>query len=327
MALGAILSLVSSIPEVAGMPDMRAYLDRRVAPGSLPCWDYVPLACAAVGGIPEASLPAAAAIFAQLAAIHLVDDLLDEDPVGLQHSVGSGRAANLALSFSALSHRVLAESELDPTLQCELQGRLARMAMGTALAQDLDLQPCADEAAYWRVVDGKTPPLFACALAMGARIGGASKAQADAVAALGEPLGRLIQIGDDLNDALAPDASADWARPRNNLALLYALVAEHEGRARFMELVDRAPHDPSARVEAQAMLFDCGAASYCVYRMLEANHRAQHMIHRLELKRSEPLTQLFARVLDPVRGLLQRAGFDADTTFAAFEAGMSAPSA
>lgn len=322
MALQAIRSLLLAMPEAVSYPDMRAFIDRSVAPSSLPCWDYAPLACAAVGAPPTAALPAAAAIFAQLAAIHLVDDLLDEDPRGLHHQIGVGRAANLALGFSAASHRALAEAELPAGVEAELQGRLAVMAMATAKAQAEDLASCADEEAYWRIVDMKTPPLFGCALALGARCGGATRELADAIAELGLPLGRLIQIGDDLGDALATPASPDWSRPRNNLVLHYALTAPHPQRERFAALVElvEASSDPEALREAQALVFACGAASYCVYRMLEARADARRRIDELALADASPLTQLLERLCAPVRGLLRQSGADPDEAIAAFEA-------
>lgn len=307
MALRAIQSVLLAMPEARAMPDMRAFIDRSLAPSALPCWDYAPLACAAVGGAPQRALPAATAIFASLAAIHIIDDLLDEDPTGLHRRIGPGRAANLASSFQAAASRALAEAELDAAVERELQARLATMTMATARAQDLDLQPCASEADYWQVIDGKTPPLFCCALALGARIGGASEAEADAIAELGEPLGRLIQISDDLRDALETPASADWSRPRNNLALLYASTAEHGQRARFVELIEQVG-DPPRLAEAQAIVFASGAASYCLYRMIEAQRLARARCQALPLAEPGPLLGILDRAIMPLRGLLRRCG-------------------
>ncbi len=306
MALSEIQAVLRGLSAVGDMPDVLDLVDR-AAPHPTVCWNYAPLACRAMGGRAEDALPAAVAIFCMLAAIHLVDDMLDEDPSGNHHRIGPGRAANAALSFQAAGTHVVSEAGLSPSVEHDLQRWLADMSMQTALAQHRDLTPCQDEEDYWRLVDAKTPPLFCCALAMGARLGGASTATAEAVGTLGRALGRLIQISDDLRDALETPASADWARPRNNLALLYAMEAPHAQREAFLDRLPRIS-EPSALTEAQAMIFGSGAASYCIHRMVEAHTQGVRHLESLELAVPTALRGLLDAVLSPVVALLRRSG-------------------
>ncbi|MCH9681220.1 MAG: polyprenyl synthetase family protein [Deltaproteobacteria bacterium] len=325
MALREIQQALLAMPQLQQLPPMRAFVDNIETGGSIPCWDYAPWACRAAGGDPRTALPAAIAIFASLAAIHLVDDMLDDEADGLFRSIGPGRAANMALSFQSAASRALAEADLAPALERDLQHRLSVMSMATALAQHLDVEPCTSEDDYWRIVDLKTPPLFSCALAMGAALGGLETKTADAVGAVGGPLGRMIQISDDLRDALASPASADWARPRNNLALLYACTAPHDGRARFEQLCPRVHGSDDALAEAHAMLFPSGAASYCVYRMIEAYRDGVQQLTALALPDPDALMGLLASVIHPVIGLLQRAGVDEPARLLASEVGAPIP--
>src|SRR5204863_239074 len=80
---------------------------------------------------------------------------------------------------------------------------------------------------------------FGGAFRLGALVGGAEAPVTDGLDRLGCVLGRLIQVSDDMNDALQVPAGADWQRRANNLPILYAMTAEHPERARFLDLSQR----------------------------------------------------------------------------------------
>src|SRR5206468_595584 len=109
---------------------------------------------------------------------------------------------------------------------------------------------------------------FACGLYLGARLGGATHDLASKLSQLAHPLGTFIQVSDDLTDAMTADVSADWDRPANNLAMLYALSADHSDRDSFVELVAR-PMTPDRLETAQAILLRSGAVSYCALKLVE----------------------------------------------------------
>jgi geranylgeranyl pyrophosphate synthase len=293
---------------VSAWPEMIELIERAIHKESRSIWDYPFAACEAVGCDPEAALPGAAAIFCSLASIHLVDDLLDEDPYGDYRKIGAGNAANIALAFQAAAHRLLVDAADDAETRVDLQMRLADMALATAFGQSLDTQPVADEKEYWRVVGAKTPPLFANAFYVGARLGGAAVEVAERLGELGGLMGRFIQVSDDLGDALEVPAKADWERPTNNLALLFALKAEHPDRGQFEQLASCA-EDPAALQAAQEVLVRCGALSYCTLKLIEISSQAHELLGRIPLTDPGPIECLLAAQAKPVESLLQRVGF------------------
>ncbi|MEM9553725.1 MAG: polyprenyl synthetase family protein [Acidobacteriota bacterium] len=285
-------------------------IERPVRRTSRHVWDLAADASEACGGTREAAAPVAAAVFCSMYSIHLVDDLLDEDPDGIYHRLGVGRAANGALALQALAGRVVEAEIDDPQTRALLQAELCRTAYDTARGQDLDSLDVDREEAYWDVVLLKTPPLFRCGLYGGALVGGASPSAAEELAGLGDEIGEIVQVNDDLHDALARPASADWTRDATNLAILYARVAEHPARERFEALRDRA-EESAALVELQEILIECGSVSYCAYRLLEAHRRALERLDRLQMARPEVLAGVVDAYFSPLRRLFETVGVDA----------------
>lgn len=302
-------NLICQRPEVAAWPELAALVDRPIPFTGVSAWDYPMIGCKSVGGAPELAFEAAAAIVCSLVSIRLVDDLLDEDPRGQYLQLGAGRAANMALALQAVAHRLLGAGATSERVRCEAQDRLSRMAFLTAQGQDLDTREARNEADYWRSTDAKSCPLFATGLALGALLGGAEAATIEGLSGLGSLMGRLIQIGDDMFDAMATPARADWSRPRNNLALLFALEVDHPGRGRLLELIPRSS-DPASLKEAQELLLRCGAISFCVYKFIETARAAQALIGSLDLPDPRPAEQLLSLNVEPARLILSEVGLD-----------------
>ncbi len=300
---------LKSMDEVRDWPLLVELIDRPVLPDSKPCWEYVLHGCEAVGGRREEALPGCAAIFCLFYAIHLVDDLLDDDPDGIFHRVGVGTAANVALAFQGIASRVIAESELSPERQKQAQCALGRMTLATAFGQNLDAADPSGEEAYWKVVRHKTPPLFGCALELGALYGGASDEVAERVGSLGGALGEIVQINDDLGDAMARPAKVDWQRRWTNLPILFARTAEHPEREQFVALAVRVAQ-PEALAEAQEILVRSGAVSYCAYRIVEAYNQAVSEVWAWQLPASESLESLMLAQVEPLKDLLRLVGVE-----------------
>jgi geranylgeranyl pyrophosphate synthase len=300
---------IRSLPEIAAWPEMLGLIERVVHRESLSVWDYPEIVCEAVGGSAAQTLPAAAAIFCSLISIHLVDDMLDLDTHGDYRRLGEGRAANLALAFQAAGHRLLNHPSLPAATRAALQASLARMALGTAFGQGLDAHEVTGEEEYWQVVEAKTPPLFGAAFRLGALIGGAPDDVVEDLERLGGILGRLVQVSDDLTDAVQVPAGADWQRRSNNLTILFAMTAEHPDRQRFLELSRRA-HDPEALAAAQKILIASGAVSYCAFKMFEFSKEASDLLAEIPLPRPEPITRLLALHMAPLHRLLTSVGVE-----------------
>jgi geranylgeranyl pyrophosphate synthase len=309
MWLERIQQRLVAVPEVGAWPDLEALIRREVERPTRPAWAHPAAACCAVGGEGPEALPAAAAVYCSLLALHLVDDLLDDEPRGDFHRLGAGGAANLALALLALAHRMLDEADAAPEVGASLHRELAGLVLATSLGQALDASEIEDEEAYWRLVRAKTPPLFAAAWSAGARLGGASAALAGSLAKVGGKVGELVQVSDDLADALRSPAAPDWRRPRNNLALLYGLTAEHPDRARLAALCPRAG-EPEALCEAQAILARCGAVSFAAYKLIELAAEAHRMLDAVPLAERRHLGELIDEPIAPVYGLLGALGIE-----------------
>ncbi|HVR10561.1 MAG TPA: polyprenyl synthetase family protein [Thermoanaerobaculia bacterium] len=298
-----------TLPQVADWPQMLQLIERAVPGEQQSVWDYPVIACEAVGGTAEAAMAGAAAVFCSLTSIHLVDDMLDDDPQGDFRRWGAGVTANLALAFQAAAHCQLDEPGASPAIRAELHSCLGRMALATAFGQHLDSREAAGEADYWRIVGAKTPPLFGAALRLGALLGGAPPPIAADLERLGAVLGKFVQVSDDVADALRSPASADWQRRPNNLAILYAMTADHPGRAEFLTLSARC-EDPASLAAAQQLLLRSGSVSYCALKMIELSRQAHAIFAGTALRHPAPVAALLAATLRPLERLLSLAGLD-----------------
>jgi geranylgeranyl pyrophosphate synthase len=298
---------VRQLPVVSTWPQMLALIERVGHREATSVWEHPVSACLAVGGREEAALPAAGAVFCSLISIHLVDDMLDEEPLGDFRQIGEGRTANLALAFQAAGHLLLADAEAPAEVRSALQTSFGRMSLATCQGQELDARELASEAEYWRVMGTKTPPLFGEALRMGALLGGATADLAEELAEIGRVLGRFIQVSDDVTDALETPARADWKRRPNSLPLLFAMTAGHSDREEFLHLSARAD-DPDSLAAAQKILFRSGAISYCTLKLIETAREARELFARISLRHPEPIEQLLEVHTRPLYRLLEIVG-------------------
>ena len=289
--------------------ELGAMIERPVHRDAVSAWDYPILACQAVGGKPESALPAAAAVFAAMISIHLVDDMLDEDPAGDYHRLGAGVVANLALAFQALGHQTLVDPDVPPEVQQATQAIYSAMMMATSKGQHLDKQGARSEADYWHIAEAKTPPLFGAALRMGACLGGGSATVAAELEELGRRLGLLVQVSDDLSDALATPARPDWNRPANCLPILYGLTADHADRGQLERLCGLVG-DPSSLGEAQKILLRSGAVSYCIFKLVELSDEIRGRLARIRLVDPRPMERLLEVNTRPLRRTLASLGVE-----------------
>lgn len=306
MSIEVIKDRLRAIPEVAAWPEIVSLLGRGIGRQAFNCWDYPGIAARAVGGTVDDALPGATAIYCALLSIHLVDDLLDEDPRGVYHTWGVGRAANVALVLQALAARELAVAA-DSRKQSSLQRCLADLCLKTSWGQHLDSLDRPGEEAYWETVRLKTPPLFGHGLELGALLGGAEADEALQIAALGLPIGEMVQVNDDLHDALEVPACPDWQRQGGNLAILYARIAPHADRDRFEALRAQVTDEATLR-EAQNVLIQSGAVSYCAYSLCESYKKARRMIEEMTLVDPNPLFELVDSHIAPLIELLRTLG-------------------
>lgn len=224
--------------------------------------------------------------------IRILDDIQDEEPVVLPIRE---------------AYRAFARA-LDLTADLPLPDdawRAAAIALGrglheTARGQELETTANGEFTKFWEIVDAKTAPLAATAFEIGALAAGAPLDGARALTRLAHPFGRILQIGDDCNDALGPGAS-DWRKPELNLLMLYTLSGPHGAELKTLPLRD-----------AQLLLLREGALAYALHAQLTAIAEAHAILDDLALPNPAP----FLRSLDEHRtaaeALLRKSGVDAD---------------
>ncbi len=268
-----------------------------------PHWRLPVVACRAVGGDPEEAIPAALAIACLHIGILLIDDLLDDDPRGHHHRLGPAAVANMAAAFQLAGAEAILQSRLK--LQSKLRAAisLGRMAVSTAYGQHLDCEPRLAESHYWHVVRSKSGPFFGTALFLGALYGGASHDQARVLERFGRLYGEIVQIQDDLHDAMETPANPDWIMGRAPLPILFALVVDHPARDRFIELRANIQEGDNLSA-AQEILVRCGAISYGVDQILKRHQAAVHILEAGGLAGSAVLAGFLERAMRSVRSLL-----------------------
>lgn len=286
-------------------PDFQNLLRRAVSrkPGH---WRLPLIGCKAVGGEMEQAIPAMAALACLQISILLIDDMLDGDPRGVHTALGIPRTANLGLAFYSTGLESVCKADLPhPTLLLLLH-RFTLMMLTISFGQHLDVQGPKSEEDYWRIVRMKSSPFFGAALFTGAVMGGASPEAALQLAEIGQLYGEMIQIHDDLNDAMATPANSDWTSGRSPLPILFAQTVDHPERARFIELRRIIPN-PDALSEAQAILIRCGAVSYCIDQLLRRYHTAKRFLTSIALPFPEEIESLLESCIQPVNRLLAAA--------------------
>ena len=269
-------------------------------------WKLPVVACEAVGGESQDTLPALAAFTCIHIGIRLIDDLLDED-ARLESVEGNlARTANLAIAFNALSQDYLLSDKNDPRAAMAMK-ELGHMQLVLAYGQDLDAQNLGNEESYWEIAHAKSGVYFASALCVGAIYGGASSSLAEKMREFGIVYGEIMQIHDDLNDTLDEAVGPDWEQGRYPLPILFAEIVEHPDQARFIELREDI-HKKGALKEAQEILVRCGAISYAVNELMLRHEKAQGLLDDLALKKPEVIQALLDEVMEPVEHLFKVVG-------------------
>ena len=265
--------------------------------------------CESIGGDEARALPAMLAIACGHMGIILVDDMLDEDLRGVHVQSGMAATANMASALQSAAGVALAGSDMSFGAKLRAMETVNEMFLATSLGQYWDVKTAIeDEGVYWKIARAKSSPFFSTAFEVGALAGGASLELAMKIRELGIIYGEIIQIHDDLDDTLAVPAKPDWNAGRVSLPILFAQVVDHPARSRFEELRPHVCEQVAALEEAQQILIECGAVSYCIHQLLEKYESARGLISALPLEQRDVLNAIFEDVIQPVLGLLDETG-------------------
>lgn len=250
------------------------------------------------------ALPAAAAQLSVFLSIHMTDDILDNDRNGLYRKYGTGIVSNMAQIFLAAGFELLDYYARDCYYHLLIHA-LSKSITNTCVSQHKELFSEGDENAYWRVIAGKTPPLFFSALYSGCLIACGNERTAFETGKLGSPLGQMVQISDDLSDVFKDDITPDWNTKTNNLAILYAMTAGHSERESFLELLQM-PDSPGALPQLQSILIRSGAVSYCLFHLLNLNMQAAQIIEEIDCPGKDILTRARTSLIKPTLEMIQQ---------------------
>lgn len=295
----------STIPHVKEWDEVRA-LFGRVASAKPAHWMLPVRACESVGGTMEQALPAALTVACGHIGIVLVDDMLDADPRGEHLKVGEGAAANMASALQSAALAAVTHCDMPADGKILAMECVNEMFLATTIGQHWDVNSIvADEESYWKIARAKSSPFFGASLQLGALMGGASVELAAKFKKLGSLYGEMIQIHDDMGDTLAVPAKPDWDADRAPLPILFAMLVDHPQRARFEELRPYAGTSPQILEEAQKILIQCGAVSYCIHQLLNRYETVKEILPNLPLKRRDVLEKVFENVARPVFQLFE----------------------
>ncbi len=302
-------------PEVAAWPSLIEVWNHYARQAR--AWLLPELACRAVGGNVEQVEPVVTAVGCCHISIVLVDDLLDDDPKGLYRRLGVGEAANFALAFQSIAYRIIQQAADEREWEtAKMLAELFHLNLTTAHGQHLDVQKVLTEGHYWATVEAKSMPYYGAGFYLGALASGADEALAAKLRHFGRLIGKLIQISDDLADVYQVPAGPDWLRGWGNLAILYARLAEHSGKERFEALL---PHieDLAALEEAQQILLESGAVSYCIYHLLQTARDARAVLNDCAVQNPLLLQQFLAERVAHLFDLMEASKMPLPTELAA----------
>lgn len=230
--------------------------------------------------------------------IKIIDDIQDEEPACLATQVGEERALAAARAALAYGLDLGVVLPFDGDAWGAAIAAIGRGIRETARGQQLECSATADFESFWNVVDRKTPPLVATALELGALAAGATPVQAAALTRLATPLGRLLQIGDDCNDALGEHAS-DWRAPHLNLLMLFSLCGPHGEELRPLLR-------PETLHQAQLWLLRDGALAYAIHAQKITLDACAATLDSLALPNPEPFLRSMARQREETEALLSK---------------------
>ncbi len=228
------------------------------------------LACGLYDEHPEKALPAAVGIETYHNHTLLHDDLMDRADMRrgkpTVHKKWNDNTAVLSgdtMLILAFRHVLRCTSPRLP----EVLDLFARSAQEICEGQQYDVnfesRTDVTEAEYIEMIRLKTSVLLGCAVKMGALLGGAPEADADALYRFAEKVGLAFQLQDDYLDVYGDPAvfgkkiGGDILCGKKTFLLINALDrADAAQRAELLALLDNGSMDPDAKVRAVTALYD-----------------------------------------------------------------------
>ncbi len=257
-------------------------------------------------GYPEDTMvPVSACLTLVFTSIIVVDDLLDGDGRFLDLGLTEAELANISTALIAAAFNLIHDFPIADTDKIKVNSILSAMLFDVSHGQALDVVNQLSESRYWEVARLKSGAFFSGAFGLGAVASSVDEKDFQILTRLGHEYGILIQIHDDLRDALAVPANQDWQNGRYPLPILYAETVPHPARERFSAIRSQV-NQPRLLAEAQEILLRCGAISYGIYQIEKYDANARQLIEKLGVSGAAGLIKLFDELIHPVKALLAK---------------------
>ncbi|HCB02187.1 MAG TPA: hypothetical protein DEP19_07375 [Anaerolineae bacterium] len=300
-----LIDKFSNLPHLKEWNEVQS-LFQRVALSKPAHWLLPVRVCESVGGDQIQALPAMLVVACAHIGIVLVDDMLDADERGEYRKLGEPAVANMASALQSAALRVIADSELNSTAKLSAMEVVNEMFFATTIGQYWDVNSIIkDEDDYWKIAKAKSSPFFSTSLQLGALFGGADHQLALQIKELGNIYGEMVQIHDDVHDTLENSATPDWDANRAPLPILFASTVDHPKRNRFNELRPFVKTSSKSLEEAQEILIQSGAISFCIYQLLGRYEIVKEKILEIKIERRNILEKIFDEIVSPVHKLFK----------------------
>jgi geranylgeranyl pyrophosphate synthase len=279
----------AGIDSLAGSPAFRdllgGLLARRgfvLAPTGPDRWPpYVFETCRVLDGDETAAVAAAAAVECAVAAIDVVDDLIDDEWTS-SCAQDRLRALNASVALALLTQRFAAQvaERLGPERSLLIQAVLSEGAVGSCAGQDLDLvlETSVDvsEELALEATRRKSGSLVAMACQVGAALATDDSRILDLVGTFGRHLGVCAQLLNDLAgvDIGETETTSDLRRRKKTLPVAFLLrCARQEGLTAVLDWSrGTGPCGPYADQHIATLIHDLGGLHY-TWTVADAHHR------------------------------------------------------
>ena len=272
------------------------------------------LACEAVGGVPETTIPLGIALEYLHNSTLIHDDIIDNDRwrrglqstherYGIPLAIVAGDAL-IGETYRMLSY--MAPPELRSVIYKEIIRSIADAAKGFYEGEALDIQFMdrldVTIPEYMVMIEKKTGQLYKLAGKCGALIGKGSRQNVDDLAQYGTLFGLMFQIKDDLLNII-PDQSklgkqgigSDILNGKRTLMLIHALTqANPRQRKALLAIVGNSKATQPMVLQAIQIFDDLGSLRYAQDRLIEFRDRAKNCLVALKDSESKEILMALA---------------------------------
>jgi geranylgeranyl pyrophosphate synthase len=318
----ALLGALDALPE-----PLRTGCHRVVDAGGKRLRPDLVLRCADIGPAGSAGAVGAAVAVELLHSASLVhDDLLDDSETrrgvrAVHRHEGASTALIAGDAMIALSWRTIATD--GPAAVADLADALSEMCRGQALEEQLRFDPGATAEDVLLVAELKTGALLKAACRIGARVGGCSAEQIDALGRFGSDFGVALQLMDDVLDlvadqvALGKPIAADFRAGTVTMPTVYSLEKTCDETSSRLTSLLRSDLSEDGLREAWELVVDSGSVGRTVQLARDLAARAARAAagagappELVAMPQRYVRRQIDTKVAAAHRGLLPRDGND-----------------